>query len=144
MLGVTHPLIYFPLYEKSKIYLKKNWDSESSDKDQLSWQYVMISAVACKGMTSAITYPHEVLRARMQDIRKYELDMSGRARINMGIIYCARQLFREKGFVSFYDGFWVNLLRISPSYAITFVLYERFSVGFQRAIYGDNQSHNED
>ena len=26
MLGVAHPLIYFPLYEKSKIYWKSNWD----------------------------------------------------------------------------------------------------------------------
>ena len=100
----------------------------------------MVSAVSCKAATSAITYPHEVLRARMQDIRSYELDMSGRKRINMGIIYCARQLFREKGVISFWDGFWVNLLRISPSYAITFVLYERFSVMFQRAIYGDDSS----
>jgi len=38
----------------------------------LSSKFVLISAITCKGATSALTYPHEVLRARMQDIRKYE------------------------------------------------------------------------
>ena len=31
MLGVTHPLIYFPLYEKSKIYFKNHWDHDNKD-----------------------------------------------------------------------------------------------------------------
>ncbi len=73
MLGVAHPLIYFPLYEKSKIYFKRNWDSSNQDDpDSLSSKYVLISAIMCKAITSAMTYPHEVLRARMHDIRKYE------------------------------------------------------------------------
>ena len=72
MLGVAHPLIYFPLYEKSKIYFKRNWDSETGDSESLSSKYVLISAITCKAATSALTYPHEVLRARMHDIRKYE------------------------------------------------------------------------
>ena len=46
------------------------------------------------------------------------------------------RLLREKGFLSFYYGFWVNLMRISPSYAITFVLYEKFSLFFHRAFEG--------
>ena len=27
MIGLMHPIIYFPLYEKSKIYFKKTFDS---------------------------------------------------------------------------------------------------------------------
>jgi len=72
MFGVAHPLIYFPLYEKSKIYFKKNWDSDNTDPDGLSSRFVLISAISCKAVTSAATYPHEILRARMQDFRKYE------------------------------------------------------------------------
>lgn len=72
MLGIMHPLIYFPLYEKAKIYLKQNWDSENPDPNTLSSKYVLISAVLCKAITSAITYPHEVVRARLQDVRGYE------------------------------------------------------------------------
>ena len=72
MLGVSHPLIYFPLYEMSKIYFRTYWDTDNPDPENLSSKYVLISAITCKGATSACTYPHEVLRARMQDVRKYE------------------------------------------------------------------------
>lgn len=72
MLGVAHPLIYFPLYEKSKIYFKKHWDVDNGDPDNLSSRYVLISAITCKAITSACTYPHEILRARCQDHRSYE------------------------------------------------------------------------
>lgn len=61
MIGVLHPLIYFPLYEKSKLYFKKNFDP---DRETLSSRYVFISAIMCKALTSLLTYPHEVIRAR--------------------------------------------------------------------------------
>ena len=62
MVGVIHPLIYFPIYEKSKIYLKANWDKESKS---LRSRYVLVAACSCKAVASALTYPHEVVRARM-------------------------------------------------------------------------------
>ena len=62
MFGVIHPLIYFPLYEKAKIYFKENWDPES---ENLSPRYVLISACSMKTISSGLTYPHEVIRARM-------------------------------------------------------------------------------
>lgn len=74
MIGVSHPLIYFPLYEKSKIYFKENWDTQECDPNKLSTRYILLSTVTCKAITSAITYPHEVVRARLQDFRKYEKD----------------------------------------------------------------------
>lgn len=134
MMGLSHPLIYFPLYEKSKIYFKTRWDTQNPDPDNLSSRFVLISAVTCKAITSACTYPHEVLRARMQDIRTYE-SKHGQT---PGIFKTIKRLYREKGLVSFYDGFWVNLMRISPSYAITFVLYEKFSILFHRALDGSS------
>ena len=72
MLGVMHPLIYFPLYEMAKIYFKRHWDVDNPDPDHLSSRFVLISAITCKAATSACTYPHEVVRARMQDARRYE------------------------------------------------------------------------
>ena len=32
MIGVLHPLIYFPLYEKSKIYCLQNFQKDEPDK----------------------------------------------------------------------------------------------------------------
>ena len=142
MMGIAHPLIYFPLYEKSKIYFARAWDDNTRhnhDPNNLASRYVVICAVTSKAITSALTYPHEVLRARLQDFREYEqlqqhqeegnrsvLPRSQRTRNSLRSV--ATQIWREKGIVSFYDGFWVNLMRISPSYAITFVLYEKFCV----------------
>ena len=40
----------------------ENYEEPGSTK--LSHRYVFISAVSCKGLTSFITYPHEVIRAR--------------------------------------------------------------------------------
>lgn len=61
MIGVLHPLIYFPLYEKSKIYFHKNFQDE---RKPLELKYVFVSAITCKALTSLLTYPHEVVRAR--------------------------------------------------------------------------------
>jgi solute carrier family 25 folate transporter 32 len=73
MFGVLHPLIYWPLYEKSKIYCKKHLDTANTDDpDKISDSLILISAISCKAVASACTYPHEVLRARMQDVRRYE------------------------------------------------------------------------
>ena len=72
MIGISHPLIYFPLYEFAKLYFKSNWDTDNPDRDDLSSKYVLVSAVLCKAIASAFTYPHEVLRARLHDTRKNE------------------------------------------------------------------------
>ena len=145
MLGIAHPLIYFPLYEKSKIYFARVWDTDNPDPDDLSTRFVAIGAVTSKAITSALTYPHEVLRARLQDFRKYEVDhlQKGQSKSNT-IREVVQRLWREKGLLSFYDGFLVNLMRISPSYAITFVLYEKFCVVFQRGFENISSSQRED
>lgn len=72
MIGIVHPIIYFPLYEKSKLYLKNHW--EEPNAETLSAKYVALSTVLTKAVASAITYPHEVMRARMHDVRLYEKD----------------------------------------------------------------------
>lgn len=135
MMGICHPLIYFPLYEKSKIYYRREWDTANPDKENLSSRFVVIAAVSSKAMTSFLTYPHEVLRARMQDFRKYENDgLPKNQRVSNELTSVVARIWREKGIASFYDGFGVNLMRISPSYAITFVLYEKLCVMFQRGL----------
>jgi hypothetical protein len=71
-------------------------------------------------VSSAIAYPHEVLRSRQQDSR---IDENRPNRL--------RDVFKEaikrEGPRSLYSGFTTNLLRILPHYAIVFVLYEHLS-----------------
>jgi hypothetical protein len=45
-MGISHALIYFPLYEKSKIWFKDHL--EKPEAETLSGKYVFISAVCCK------------------------------------------------------------------------------------------------
>jgi hypothetical protein len=64
MLGIIHPLVYFPMYEKMKIYFKENHEKPGAEK--LSARFIAFSAVICKVCASAACYPHEVLRSRIQ------------------------------------------------------------------------------
>ena len=126
MLGLIHPMIYFPLYEKSKIYFKSNWDKDS---ESLKSRYVLVSACGSKAIASAFTYPHEVIRARLQDRRSYETNSNYPSRF----IDVLKEI-RGEGVRAFYAGFFTNLMRIMPHYAIIFVLYEYFSQTFHKIL----------
>lgn len=84
-----------------------------------------MSAISCKALTSLLTYPHEVVRARQQYTRRAESDHTLR--------FVIGQLMKE-GAGSFYSGYLTNLMRITPHYAITFVLYEYLSQKFHTLI----------
>lgn len=62
MLGILHPIIFFPVYEKLKIYFKNNYDQHSQN---LSAKYIVVSSIMAKIFSSCISYPHEVLRSRL-------------------------------------------------------------------------------
>ena len=63
MIGIIHPICFFPLYEKLKIHLKENYDKDS---EHLSTRYIVLATVFAKLISSAVSYPHEVLRSRLQ------------------------------------------------------------------------------
>ena len=63
MMGILHPIIFFPAYEKLKIYFKKNYDTDSQN---LSAKYIVVSSILAKVFSSVFSYPHEVLRSRLQ------------------------------------------------------------------------------
>lgn len=128
MVGVLHPIIYFPLYEKSKIYCMEHFEPPGTQT--LSHRYVLVSAVICKALTSLLTYPHEVVRSRQQDVRKYESKGEHNGHKLVSII----KQIKAEGYGTFYSGFVTNLMRITPHYAITFVLYEHFSHTFHKML----------
>ena len=61
-LGILHPLVFFPIYEKSKIHFKNKYEP---NEDKLSTKYIIGCSMFCKLIASGISYPHEVLRARI-------------------------------------------------------------------------------
>jgi len=115
-LGLSHVAIQFPLYE----HLKKLSRSRRADNKE-SLLDILASSITAKLVASTITYPHEVLRARLQDARATA--PNGRTslwRTLHGIV-------QNEGFWSLWSGLRVGLVRIIPATITTFVSYEYIS-----------------
>ena len=119
MIGILHPIIFFPVYEKLKLYFKKNF--EPIESQNLSSKYIVISSILGKVISSLVSYPHEVLRSRLQYFKEEK---------NSSIIKLTRNLLAKEGVTGLYSGFFANLARIIPNYAIIFVIYEKLSEYF--------------
>ena len=133
LLGVSHVAIQLPLYERLKASaagrrreLEEAFASASepiaqaaADVGPLSkfirlWDVVAASTIS-KLIASSITYPHEVVRARMQD-----------SRVPTNLLQTAKDIWRAERMRGFYQGIGVNLVRVLPSTVVTFVAYESF------------------
>jgi len=121
LLGITHVAVQFPLYESLK-----RWTSEGHQETLRPTQILGCSAVA-KMTASIATYPHEVLRTRLQTHRKL---LNAQAHPNdphhrvPGIIQTAKTIVHNEGWRSLYRGLSVNLVRTVPNSAVTMVTYE--------------------
>ena len=71
-------------------------------------------------IASAVTYPHEILRTRMQ--LKSDIPDSSQRRLFPLI----KATYAQEGLKGFYSGFTTNLVRTIPASAITLVSFEYF------------------
>uniref|UniRef100_A0A0E0JJH2 Uncharacterized protein n=1 Tax=Oryza punctata TaxID=4537 RepID=A0A0E0JJH2_ORYPU len=115
--GVTHVAIQLPVYENVKLYFAKR---DNTTVDKLSPGKLAICSSGSKVAASIITYPHEVVRSKLQE--------QGRARHGAvhytGVIDCIKQVYQKEGIPGFYRGCATNLLRTTPNAVITFTSYE--------------------
>lgn len=93
LFGVSHGAIQFMAYEQ----LKNHWAAgREHGKDSLrNSEYLLLSA-ASKMFAGSITYPYQVVRARLQIYdAKYKYD---------GAMDVVRQVWKHEGFAGFYKG----------------------------------------
>ncbi|KAK7407517.1 hypothetical protein VNO78_09470 [Psophocarpus tetragonolobus] len=115
--GVSHVAIQFPAYEKIKSYMA---EKDNTTVDKLTPGSVAIASSISKVFASVITYPHEVIRSRLQEqgqAKNIEVHYAG-------VIDCTKKVFRKEGIPGFYRGCATNLIRTTPSAVITFTSYE--------------------
>jgi len=110
LFGLSHVAVQFPVYEQLKKFLR----TRGHKKHESALDLVLASSLS-KMSASLLTYPHEVIRSRMMDVR---------SSAGVGFIATCRQIYQREGFLGFYSGLPVSLIRVIPNTCVTFVTYE--------------------
>jgi len=114
LLLVSHGAIQFMVYEELKMHSERVLRKESLGSTEIS-----LMGAASKLVASLVTYPQQVIRSRLQQrttkyARKYRTTWS-----------TIRITIKREGVGGLYKGIVPNVLRVMPSSAITFLVYEK-------------------
>ena len=109
LLGLTHVGVQFPVYEQLKQRFRQ-------DKEYATAMDLLLASALSKISASCLTYPHEVIRSRMMD-----------ARTKASFFSTCRRIYGTEGWLGFYAGLPVSIVRVIPNACITFLTYELFS-----------------
>lgn len=118
LFGLVHVGIHFPVYEAIKRSLHIGNPKEMSRSDDFSLWRLITASTLSKMIASTVTYPHEILRTKMQ------MQRSSVAQVLL--TKWVGDIFRKEGLVGFYAGYFTNLARTLPASAVTLVSFEYF------------------
>jgi len=131
LLGITHVAVQFPLYEYLKSWFARRRNVGTSS---LSSAEILLCSSISKMTASVATYPHEVIRTRLQ-VQKHLLakaqGINGAPLIPeshpqryKGVIKTGAKIIADEGWRGLYKGLSINLVRTVPNSAITLLTYE--------------------
>ncbi len=132
--GVSHGALYFVAYEKLKAERRRSRNSAP-----LTNLDTIFTSSLSKVFAGSLTYPHQLVRARMQMYNPAELAV----RPSLGVLGVIKQIWKHEGFLGFYKGLGPNLLRVVPSTCVTFLAYENVRWGLPQ-IWGESKVVTED
>lgn len=122
LFGLLHVGIHFPVYEFLKNILHCNPPAnDSKDSGEATLFKLIIASTVSKATASTVTYPHEILRTRLQ-MRNLTPDNS-KGQSLKDITY---KIYQKDGLRGFYAGYGINLIRTLPASAVTLVSFEYF------------------
>ena len=137
---VSHGALQFAAYERLRLWRTKPKAKEEKENVSDEPAAVPPSAFECawlgvasKLFASTVTYPSQVVRARMQqrsvgtrDANAPKLAGSAAARAPLydGFLSSLRDIVRREGASGLYKGMVPNVLRTLPSSGVTFLVYE--------------------
>lgn len=142
LLGLTHVAVQFPTYEFLKTTFTGQGMGEAPvEGGKAHWLGILSASVLSKVLASSATYPHEVIRTRLQTQRrpvagKHFLQGMGVAtpasaagsgqdsRKYKGIVTTCRTILHEEGWRAFYAGLGTNMMRAVPAATVTMLTYE--------------------
>jgi len=124
-MGLAHCVILFPLYEQLKERLA---DSEG----QLSTKSLLIASNISKIVATTLTYPHIVVRARLQDSRASKISFSPKLNSKNSLIMKSENtitsvlsnIYKSQGVKGLFTGFKIDMIRTLPSNSVTFLVFE--------------------
>lgn len=129
LFGLLHVAIHFPVYEQLKKWFScypnvqnsnRMQDGKNGHVEKFQLGRLIMASCGSKMIASSLTYPHEILRTRLQ------VKMDRKASMASVI----RSIYVKEGFMGFYSGFMTNLFRTVPASAITLVSFEFFRKHF--------------
>jgi solute carrier family 25 folate transporter 32 len=129
LIGVSHVVVQFPALEYLKhVLTPPDWPPHDPLQPNnhkgtlpLPTHRLIIAIIISKALASAATYPHEVLRTRLQNQHG---GISRPGAKYKGLWHAFRTVIREEGTRGLYGGFGVNLVRTVPSSLVTILGFE--------------------
>lgn len=143
LLGLTHVAVQFPTYEFLKTsFTGQGMGEQPGEGESQHWWGILGASVMSKILASSATYPHEVIRTRLQTQRRPvagEQFLQGMGISSTGakgekplvhivkyrgVVSTFKTILHEEGWRAFYAGLGTNMMRAVPAATVTMLTYE--------------------